>query len=88
MRRILVSMLSPQATTEWHTFAAQCNWSGPHVLDWDRFYRFVIGLHCRGESLSEAGLGELLATTACTPEVREQIEASYPHLKRVLELTG
>ena len=75
-----------------NTFASSCNWTVPHPLDMEKFWRFVIEAYKNGErSLSEEEFSQLVPTREFDQEELDTWIINFDHgidLLEVLEKDG
>ncbi len=75
-----------------NTFASSCNWTVPHPLDMEKFWRFVIEAYKNGErSLSEEEFSQLVPTREFDQEELDEWIVCFEHgidLLEVLEKDG
>lgn len=68
-------MISERSRTEWEGFARARASAAAPFLDSDRLFRFLVGLHLRGEELTAHELKELLDGTGLGEGERRDLTA-------------
>ena len=69
--------LSTDAEHDWRAFVENVNWDHPHPADWQRFYRFIIGVHRRKDAPSDSTVGELLKAATDNRSARSAFYTVY-----------